>query len=123
MTQADSVQEKPCSHTIEDSRNRTYTAVNTWLGNVVCTIAKNAVASTDCCANVYGPYVNRVASAATVLAEGKVRRSLTRWQEVHGSARVATITLLRADGHARRKVLGKIWRAWTAVRDLQVWFR
>eukprot|EP00752_Nemacystus_decipiens_P012979 g11485.t1 len=61
----------------------------------------------------------RVASAGRVIAAGKLRRSLTRWQEVHGSARVATITLLRADGHARRKVLGKIWRAWSAVRDLQ----
>ncbi|CAM9170084.1 unnamed protein product [Scytosiphon promiscuus] len=61
----------------------------------------------------------RVASAATVVAEGKLQRSFARWREVHGSARVATITRLRADAHARRKLLGKFLKAWKAARDLQ----
>eukprot|EP00904_Undaria_pinnatifida_P006700 jgi/Undpi1/315/HiC_scaffold_1.g00311.m1 len=61
----------------------------------------------------------RVASAAVILAKGRLRRSLGRWREVHGSARVAAIGRARAKGHAQRNVLGKFWRAWMAARDLQ----
>lgn len=64
--------------------------------------------------------VNRVASATSTIAEGKLGRSFARWQEVHGSSRVRTITRLRAEAHARRQILGKFWRAWVDARDLQV---
>ncbi|CAM9418317.1 unnamed protein product [Ectocarpus sp. 8 AP-2014] len=61
----------------------------------------------------------RITSATTIVAAGRLRRSFARWQEFHGSSQVATVTRLRAEGHARRKVLGKFWAAWVAVRDLQ----
>ncbi|CAM9402883.1 unnamed protein product, partial [Ectocarpus sp. 12 AP-2014] len=61
----------------------------------------------------------RITSAATIVAAGRLRRSFARWQEFHGSSQVATVTRLRAEGHARRKVLGKFWAAWVAVRELQ----
>lgn len=63
---------------------------------------------------------NRVASAVRVIAEGKLGRSFSRWQEVHRSARVKGITRLRAEAHARRKILGKFWLAWMEARDLHV---
>lgn len=65
----------------------------------------------------------RVVSATRALAWGKLRRSLGRWQEVHSSAQVAVITRLRAEGHARRKILGRFWRGWISARDLQVTWR
>ncbi|CAM9691538.1 unnamed protein product [Ectocarpus fasciculatus] len=61
----------------------------------------------------------RVTSATTIVAAGRLRRSFARWQEFHGSSQVATVTRLRAEGHARRKLLGKFWVAWVEVRDLQ----
>lgn len=62
----------------------------------------------------------RVSSAASALTEGRLRRALGRWREVHGSARVAAIGWARAGGHARRIVLMKFWRTWVAARDFQV---
>ena len=62
----------------------------------------------------------RVSSVARVLTEGRLRRALGRWREVHGSARVAAIGWARAGGHARRNVLIKVWRTWVAARDFQV---
>ncbi|CAM9238860.1 unnamed protein product [Ectocarpus sp. 13 AM-2016] len=61
----------------------------------------------------------RITSATTIVAAGRLRRSFARWQEFHGSSQVATVTRLRAEGYARRKVLGKFWAAWVAVRELQ----
>ncbi|CAM9929335.1 unnamed protein product, partial [Sphacelaria rigidula] len=61
----------------------------------------------------------RVASAAAVLAASKRRRTFLRWEELHRASQVATITRLRAEGHARRKLLGRFWQGWLAARDLQ----
>lgn len=62
----------------------------------------------------------RVASATVALAESKLRRYLGRWVDVHGSARVVTITRMRADGHARTKTLKKFWEAWGAAVRVEV---